>query len=454
MSDRRAIQHRVRYHAKWVLPITAPAIENGTVVVEGDTIAWVGPRDQAPPARDEDLGEAILLPGLVNTHTHLDLTVMRGLLEGLSFFQWIRTLTAARTDVLSSTALLDSARLGIIEGLHHGITTYADTAPDPAGFDAMRDLGVRGIFYHEIFGPDPDQCDRAIDNLRRALRALRTNATPLVTLGVSPHAPYSVSDALFSAVAKLAVELQLPIATHIAESEEEQSLVVDGDGAFASFLVGRKIDVRPRGRSPIALLEACGLLSPHSLLIHAVRADAADIATIAAHGCGVAHCPASNAKLGHGVAPIVAMLAAGVHVGLGSDSMASNNRMDLVGEGRLAVLAQRAAARRDDILDARTVVELATLGGAKALRLGGRIGSLEPGKQADLAAFPIPIAAFPVYDPYDTLIWAMSGQAASRVVVAGRERLRDGHVLGCDEPAILARVNATADKLAAWKSHR
>ena len=179
MSDRRAIQHRVRYHAKWVLPITAPAIENGTVVVEGDTIAWVGPRDQAPPARDEDLGEAILLPGLVNTHTHLDLTVMRGLLEGLSFFQWIRTLTAARTDVLSSTALLDSARLGIIEGLHHGITTYADTAPDPAGFDAMRDLGVRGIFYHEIFGPDPDQCDRAIDNLRRALRALRTNATQI-----------------------------------------------------------------------------------------------------------------------------------------------------------------------------------------------------------------------------------------------------------------------------------
>jgi cytosine/adenosine deaminase-related metal-dependent hydrolase len=454
MSDRQALQHRVRYHAKWVLPVTAPAIENGTVLVEGDKIVWVGPRDHAPLARDEELGDAILLPGLVNTHTHLDLTVMRGLLEGLSFFQWIRTLTAARTDVLNSTTLLDSARLGVIEGLHHGITTYADTAPDPAGFDAMRELGVRGIFYHETFGPDPEQCDRAVDNLRRTMRALRSNVTPLVTLGVSPHAPYSVSDALFTAVAKLAAELKLPIATHVAESEEEQSLVVDGDGAFASFLIGRSIGVQPRGRSPIAMLERCGVLSSQTLLIHTVRADATDIATIAEHGCGVAHCPASNAKLGHGIAPLAAMLAAGVHVGLGTDSMASNNRMDLIGEGRLAILAQRAAAQRDDLLEARAAVELATLGGAKALGLGGRVGSLEPGKQADLAAFPIPLGANPVYSPYDALIWAMAGTAASRVVVAGRERLRDGRVVGCDAAAILGKVNATAARLAAWRAQR
>lgn len=454
MSDRLALQHRVRFHAKWVLPVTAPAIANGTVVVEGDKIVWVGPRDRAPLARDEELGDAILLPGLINTHTHLDLTVLRGLLEGLSFFQWIRTVTAARADVLSSTALLDSARLGVVEGLHHGITTYADTAPDPAGFDAMRDLGVRGIFYHETFGPDPEQCARAVDNLRRTMTALRSNVTPLVTLGVSPHAPYSVSDELFTAVAKLAVELKLPLATHIAESEEEQSLVVDGDGAFASFLIGRKIPVHPRARSPIAMLEKCGVLSPHTLLIHAVRADEADIRTIAAHGCGVAHCPASNAKLGHGIAPIAAMLKGGVHVGLGSDSMASNNQMDLIAEARLAVLAQRAAAQRDDVLDARTVVELATLGGAKALGLAGRIGSLEPGKQADLAAFPIPVGAHPTYDPYDALIWSMAGTPASRVMVAGHERVRDGRVVGFDEQALLTRVGATATKLAAWKSQR
>jgi len=462
MSDRVALPEQVRYHAKWVLPITAPAIENGTVIVEGEKIVWVGPRQHAPPngdnvrgnVRDDELGDAILLPGLVNTHTHLDLTVMRGLLEGLSFFPWIRALTAARTDVLNSTTLLDSARLGVIEGLQHGITTYADTAPDPAGFDAMRELGVRGIFYHETFGPDPAQCDRAVDDLRRTIRALLPKASPLVGLGVSPHAPYSVSDELFTAVAKLAVELQLPLATHIAESEEEQSLVVDGDGAFAAFLNGRNIPVHPRGRSPIAMLERCGVLSPRTLLIHAVRTDATDRATIAAHGCGVAHCPASNAKLGHGIAPLVAMLEAGIHVGLGSDSMASNNQMDLIAEGRLAMLAQRATAKRDDVLDARTMVEIATLGGAKALGLAGTIGSLEPGKAADLAAFTIPVGANPVYDPYDAVIWSMAGTPAVRVVVAGHERLRDGEVVGYDTTTILTRVTATAARLAAWKAQR
>ena len=458
MTDGGALPQQVRYHAAWVLPITAPAIRHGTVIVEGGTIVWVGPRDHAPPAHgnahDEDLGHAMLLPGLVNTHTHLDLTVMRGLLEGLSFFPWIRTLTAARAEVLNATTLLDSARLGVIEGLQQGITTYADTAPDPAGFDAMRELGVRGIFYHEIFGPDPAHCDSAIESLRRTIHALRPNATPLVWLGVSPHAPYSVSDALFTAVAELATDLQLPLATHIAESEDEQSLVVDGDGAFAAFLNGRDIEVRPRGRSPIAMLEARGVLSRRTLLIHAVRADATDRGTIAAHGCGVAHCPASNAKLGHGIAPIAAMLDAGIPVGLGSDSMASNNRMDLIAEGRLAMLAQRAAAQREDVLTARTIVEMATLGGARALGLAGSIGSLEPGKAADLAAFSVPLTAHPVYDPYDALIWSMAGTPALRVVVAGRERVRDGEVDGCDTDAIVARVSATAARLAAWKSQR
>ena len=230
--------------------------------------------------------------------------------------------------------------------------------------------------------------------------------------------------------------------------------MVYGDGAFAAFLNGRNIPVRPRGRSPIAMLERCGVLSSRTLLIHAVRADATDRATIAAHGCGVAHCPASNAKLGHGIAPLAAMLQAGIHVGLGSDSMASNNQMDLIAEGRLAMLAQRASAQRDDVLDARTMVEIATLGGAKALGLAGTIGSLEPGKAADLAAFTIPVGANPVYNPYDTYIWSMAGAPACRVVVAGRERQRDGQVVGCDTAALVSGVTATAARLASWKALR
>lgn len=445
-----------RYHARWVLPITAPPVHDGTVVVQGGRVAWVGARSDAPHvdgARDEDLGEVVLLPGLVNAHTHLDLTVMRGFLEGYSFFAWIRTLTAARTE-LRYEDLLASARLGIVEGLRHGVTTYADTAPSPAGFDAMRKMGVRGIAYREVFGPDPRQWEPAIDDLRRAVRAMQTYETPLVRVGVSPHAPYSVSDALFAGVAAFAAAHRLPIATHVAESEDEFDLVAAGEGAFAAFLHGRKIDVAARASSPIALLEKTGILAERALLIHCIRVDDADLATIAAHSCGVAHCPASNAKLGHGIAPMSDMLAAGIHVGIGSDSMASNNAMNLLGEARLAVLAQRARTGRDDLLGGRDALELATIGSARALGMGGIVGSLEHGKRADLAAFPIGIDAHPVYDPCDTLIWSIPNATASLVVVDGVERVRNGRVLGVDVNELTAEVRDAANRLAKWKRDR
>lgn len=446
---------RVRYHARWVLPVTAPAIEHGTVITNGDRIEWVGARAQAPTSDtpDRELGEAILVPGLVNAHTHLDLTVMRGLLEELPFFQWIRTLTGARAE-LKTDDLVASARLGVLEGLRAGITTFADTAPAPAAFDAMRELGVRGIAYREVFGPDPKSASASLDDLRRAVRAMRTYQTPLVRVGVSPHAPYSVSDALFKGVAAYSAEQDLPVAVHVAESMDEEDLIANGAGSYAAFLHGRKIDVAPRARTSIALLERTGILARRALLIHCVRVDHADIQQIAGHGCGVAHCPASNAKLGHGVAPLAAMLESNVHVGLGSDSMASNNRMDLLAEARLAVLAARALARRDNLLDARRALELATIDGARALGMGGMIGSLEVGKQADLAVFQLPAECQPVYEPCDALIWALSGAAASCVVIAGRERVRDGVVIGADIAAAAARVNQSAVRLAAWKLSR
>ena len=286
---------RVRYHARWVLPITAPAIEHGTVITNGDRIEWIGAHAQAPASDtpDRDLGEAILVPGLVNAHTHLDLTVMRGLLEELPFFQWIRTLTGARAE-LKTDDLVASARLGVLEGLRAGITTFADTAPAPAAFDAMRELGVRGIAYREVFGPDPRSASASLDDLRRAVRAMRTYQTPLVRVGVSPHAPYSVSDALFTGVAAYAAEQDLPVAVHVAESMDEEDLIANGAGSYAAFLHGRKIDVAPRARTSIALLARTGILDRRALLIHCVRVDHADIQLIAGHGCGVAHCSAGR----------------------------------------------------------------------------------------------------------------------------------------------------------------
>jgi 5-methylthioadenosine/S-adenosylhomocysteine deaminase len=288
-----------------------------------------------------------------------------------------------------------------------------------------------------------------MSGLRESVDAMRAHETLLVRVGVSPHAPYSVSDALFEAVAAYASAERLPVAVHIAEGEDESGLVERAQGPFADFLRSRGMDVEPRARSPITLLERCGVLAARPLLIHAVRADAPDIAAMARHRCSVAHCPASNAKLAHGIAPLLELLEAGLDVGLGSDSMASNNRMDIVGEGRLAALQQRVRTRRVDALPAAQVLALATRGGARALGLGDTVGVLAEGLQADLAAFDLHGQGGPVHDVAAALVHA-GGTPARRTVVAGRVLVRDGILLR-DDPALAARVQQHADALDRWR---
>ena len=406
MTKRTARQDGARYHAREVRPIASPPIENGTVVVAGDIITYAGPRAGAPPGRDVELGDVILAAGLVNAHTHLDLTGMRGRFGGLPFFEWVRALTAARA-ALTPDDLLGSARAGIREGLLAGVTTYADTAPNDAPLEAMRELGVRGIAYREVFGPDPSQREASLAELRAAIAATRPRETPLVRVGVSPHAPYSVSDELFAAVADFARTEDLPLATHIAESEDESQLVSGGAGAFAAFLRGRGIVVERRARTPIDLLERHGVLGANALLIHCVRCDERDVVAIAQHDCGVATCPMSNRVLGQGVAPVSAIQGAKIRLGVGSDSMASNQRMDILHESRLAL---------GDNAGEDAAWELATLGGARALRLEQLVGSLEPGKQADLAAFPRGAGR-------------SESTRANFVVVAGRVLVNEGQLL-------------------------
>jgi cytosine/adenosine deaminase-related metal-dependent hydrolase len=439
----------IRYHARWVLPISAPPFDDGTVAVAGGRIAYVGPRASAPRGDDVDLGDALLMPGLVNVHTHLELTVMRGFLEDLDFARWIVRLNGVKRAVLDRDSMLDSARSGLVEGIASGITTYADTCDTGVAFDAMLEAGVRGIMYQEVFGPDPESCNDSLEDLRRKMIALRARETPLVRAGVSPHAPYTVSDALYAAVADYARRERLSVAVHIAESETERQLVERGEGVFADGLRTRGIAIAPRARSSIELLDRAGVLATHPLLIHCVRLDARDVATVARSRSPVAHCPISNAKLGHGVAPVLELLEAGVTIGLGSDSVASNNRMDLLAEGRAAVLAQRTRVASHDALCARDALLLATLGGARALGLEGEIGSLEVGKSADLAAFPLDACSLPVHDPEAAAIFALPGVRASLVTVAGRELVRDG-VLRARDPSLSARVEATAMKMREW----
>ncbi len=442
----------MRYHARWVLPITQPPIENGTVVERDGRITYVGPHAGAPPGENHDLGDAILLPGLVNAHTHLELTAMRGFLEDLDFADWIDKLRQSRNEILDQAKLLDSARFGIVEGLEAGITTFADTCSSGVAMDAMIELAVRGVMYQEVFAPDPARCDAAISDLTRVLDSLAPRQTDLVSLGVSPHAPYTVSDGLYAAAARLAVKRRLPLAMHIAESAAEEDIVVRGEGPFADRWRKRGIEVKRRARSPVELLEKHDVLQPGSLLIHCVRIDDADISTIARHGCAVAHCPASNAKFGHGVAPLLPLLAAGISVGIGSDSVASNNRMDILDEARLAVLTHRAASQRHDAFGAHQALALATIGGASALGLDDKIGSLEAGKEADLAAFKVDIPrATPLGDPYSAAIFALPGRSAELVTVRGKVLVERGKVRGADA-GLSDRVRAVGAALAEWSA--
>jgi 5-methylthioadenosine/S-adenosylhomocysteine deaminase len=207
-------------------------------------------------------------------------------------------------------------------------------------------------------------------------------------------------------------------------------LVTSAAGDFADALRARGVAVEPRGRSPIALLERTGVLRAAPLLIHCVRADEADLRSIAEHHCTVAHCPASNAKLGHGFADVAGMLERGIPVGLGSDSVASNNRMDILDEARLASLFGRVARGRWDAMPAAQVLALATIGGARALGLDAEIGTLEEGKAADLSAFPLDgLHAQPVQDPESALVFATSGRGASFVAVEGEVRVKDGRLV-------------------------
>lgn len=434
-----------------MISVSGAPVEDGVLGVVGTRIEYAGPAATAPDGEEVDFGDAILLPGLVNTHTHLELTAMRGLLEDLEFPDWIDRLRGSRNDILTDEMLLDSARFGIAEGLLAGITTYADTCSSGVALPAMVEMGVRGIMYQEVFGPAAEKRVSAMEELRSRIGRwiVPGRRTSLVNVGVSPHAPYTVSDELYGEVTRYAREAGLPIAVHVAESTVECDLVCRGTGALAARLAARGIPTPVRARSPIALLDSLGALGPDTLLIHCVHVDDRDIAIMAAKGCAVAHCPVSNAKLGHGIAPLTDMLEAGVTVGLGSDSVASNNRMHMLEEARTAVLQQRARLRSPTAMPAARALELVTIGGARALGLGDRVGTLERGKDADFAVFDLGAAAVPVGDPVAAAIFSLGGAAARFVAVAGKTLVRDGRLIHGDAD-VGARVAVAGRALLGW----
>jgi len=369
-----------RLAARWLIPVQGPPIEHGALLIDSDgRILAVGPDVSVPRPVDtpaEKFDDAVILPGLINTHTHLELTGFEHRVPEREFTAWIRRLRDLKA-TRSSAEYVEAARRGVASCFASGVTTIADTGDSGAVIKALVEAGGSGVAYQEVFGPHPGQTEESLAGLQARVDELRPLTTDRVSIGVSPHAPYTVSGPLFRAVSDWARSERLPVAVHVAESPAESDLLLQGAGPFADAWRARGIPLpSPAGRTPIRWLAEHGVLSERTLCIHAVQLDGGDIGRLADSGAAVAHCPLSNRAHGHGEAPLEALLESGIRVGLGTDSVVSVGRLDLLAEAR-------AAAGLVPSLDADDLIELCTLSGARALGLDSEAGSLLPGKWAD-----------------------------------------------------------------------
>ena len=423
----------IAYTADWVLPVEGAPIERGGVGVEDGRIVAVGPGDELGGERRHFPGAAIV-PGLVNAHTHLEYAVYAGFGDGLPFGPWLHT-HIERKARIGWDEFVAIARLGAAESLAGGVTTVGDASFSGAAAVAAAELDLRAVVYLEVFGADPSR----VEGRRARIEELEGEAGERVILGVSPHAPYSVSADVYRA----SYSLGRPVATHVAESDDETEFMLHGGGPIAAVS-----EIDPPGSTAVRHLAEHGLLEPRVIAAHCVKVDEEEIELLAEHDVAVAHCPRSNALLGCGVAPLRALLDAGLRVGLGTDSPASTPSLDMWEEMRAAVYAARARAERPDALGASEALELATLGSARALGLDGEIGSLAAGKRADLAVVSLTGSPYlPWEDPTVAVVFGGSPERVHLTLVEGEERYEKGgfewHELRHSAAAARARMLTT-----------
>jgi 5-methylthioadenosine/S-adenosylhomocysteine deaminase len=398
--------------ADWVVPVSAPPLADGGLWVKDGVIGAVGPAAELRARFPDDAAEVFpgcaLLPGLVNAHTHLEYSAFRGFARPGGFGAWMLRLLLARRK-LSPADYEAAAVWGAHECLRSGVTSVADCSYEGrAVARAAGAAGLRARVYQEVFGVDDAALPDVMEGLERRLDRLRAEAGPLLEVGVSPHAPYTVSARLYREAARFARRAGLRLATHLAESPAEVEMLARGGGAIARAYRLARVGGggwAPPGVSPVRYVAQAGALGPTTLAVHAVQVDGDDIALLAASGAAVAHCPRSNLRLRCGAAPVAALRREGVTVALGTDSLASNEDLDLFAEMRaaLAVSGGRrpgpAAAGGTQPagpgaaglpLTSTEVLRMATLDGARALGWDHLVGSLEVGKQADIIAVALP----------------------------------------------------------------
>lgn len=430
--------------ARWVCPIIPKntLLEHQAIVIQAGKIIEICAITIARAryvANDVvQLTEHVLIPGLINLHTHAAMNLMRGLADDLPLMPWLEQhIWPAEQRYMSADFVRDGTMLACAEMLSGGITTFNDmyyypqaaaSATTQAGMRA--NLGLVVLEFPSVYASDAD------DYLQKGFIARDSwRGNPLISTSIAPHAPYTVSNKTFESIVTYAEQLDLSIHTHLHETRHE---IVQSEAQY--------------GMRPIQRLAQLGLLGPNFVAAHGVHLQNHEIDLLAEHGCHVAHCPTSNLKLASGIAPVAQLLAQGVNVGLGSDGAASNNRLDMFSEMRLCALLAKGSTEDATAMPAQQALEMATINAAKALGMDDKIGSIEIGKLADLTAVKLgDFVANPCYDPVSHLVYVCGREHVTHTWVAGELRFDHGVYAGIEPNELKEIISIWQPKLSQHK---
>jgi 5-methylthioadenosine/S-adenosylhomocysteine deaminase len=407
-------------------------IENGAVAVTGRRIVAVGTRTQVEKRFQAmqrlDRPATLIAPGFIDTHTHAPMSLFRGIADDKRLQDWLENyIFPAEARNVDAEFVRWGTRLACLEMALYGTTTYTDMYYfEDVVAETTREAGLRGVLGQTIIGfpaPDYKKTDQALAGTEKYLQRFRGD--PLIVPAVAPHAVYTVGDEVLKASRALASRYDVPLLIHLSETKREN------DDAMTK-----------RGMSPTRILDSLGVLTGRTVGAHGVWLDDRDLDILAKRGTGLAHCPTSNTKLASGVARVMDILGRGINMGLGTDGFAgSNDSADLMQEMSLAAKLQKVTRMDPEVLPAEQALAMATIIGARALGLDKEIGSIEPGKLADMVAVSLEGAnAVPLYNIYSMLVYSLKATNVSDVMVNGRMVVRDSHMLTLNSAAIQAKA--------------
>ncbi len=416
----------------------ARPISNGAVAIAGGTIVAVGPAeellDQGPRSDVLDASGCIILPGFVNTHSHLAMTLLRGLADDLPLKDWLEHhIWPAEKEHMNREAVRAGTALAAAEQLLAGVTTTTDMYFfDDEVAAVLSEIGMRAVVAESLLDFPTPRCsgpDEMVERQRELIEAFRED--PLITPSVAPHSPYTVGAASLVREADLAEEYGVPLQIHLSETRWEVDKLLE-----------------EKGVSPVRYLADLGVLSDHTIAAHCVHVSPEDIALLAELEVGVAHNPVSNLKLASGIAPVPAMLEAGVKVGLGTDGAASNNTLDLMRDMQTCALLHKGTSGQPTAVPAITALRMATFGGAEVLGLGDTIGMLREGMEADLICVDVTGPhATPIFDPVSHLVYAARSADVRHTIVRGHILVKDRELQTIDRAETMARAADIASKI-------